>query len=79
MKTFPDGISEVAQKYLLPRTINFILGRRLCPKCAEIEWKNEDKKQSFTMLAGICERCNKAGLVAYIERKPAWLKGGDKE
>lgn len=61
-------VSKTFNKYFGRKMVNFILGKRLCPKCAKKLWKDEDKSQSFTQLMGICENCKKAGLVAYIEK-----------
>jgi len=66
--TFSEQILKISQKVWLPKLINYILGKRVCPKCAKKLWKDEDKSQSFTMFVGICENCHKAGLVAYIEK-----------
>jgi hypothetical protein len=56
------------EKLYKSKVVNFILGKRVCRKCARKAWKNEDKNQSFTILAGICEVCHSAGIVAYIEK-----------
>ena len=63
-----DSVSKTTEKLFQRPVVNFLLGKRLCQKCAKREWKNEDKNQSFTTLAGICEKCYKAGIVAYIEK-----------
>jgi hypothetical protein len=63
-----DALNKGIEKFWKPRLINYIFGKRLCQKCAKKEWKKEDKNQSFTMLIGICEKCKKGGLVAYIEK-----------
>jgi len=63
-----DLVNQTFDKYWGQKMVNFILGRRLCRKCAKKEWKNEDKTQSFTMLLGFCEKCHKPGIVAYIEK-----------
>ncbi len=66
MKT--DLVSKTFEKFYHKRMVNYILGKRVCPKCAKKLWKDEDKSQSFTQLMGICENCKKAGMVAYIEK-----------
>lgn len=63
-----DKITNIIGSLWEKRLVNYVLGRRLCQKCAKREWKDEDKNQSFTMLVGICSKCGKGGLVAYIEK-----------
>ena len=63
-----DILNKAMEKFCKPKLVNFILGKRVCPKCAKKVWKDEDKSQSFTELMGICEVCHKAGKVAYIEK-----------
>ena len=46
--------SKVFKKFYGRRLVNYVIGKRLCPKCAEKLWKDEDKSQSFTMMLVIC-------------------------
>ena len=62
------NLNKVMDKFLAKRTANFILGKRLCQKCASVEWKDL-KETEVTQLLGICSSCGKGGLVAYIEYK----------
>ena len=62
------SLNKVIEKYWMPKTVNYILGKRVCSKCAKREWKNEDKKQDVTLELGICQICHKAGMVAYINK-----------
>ena len=63
-----EKIGKIIEKLYHKKMVNYILGKRICSKCAGKLWKKEDKSQSFTMLMGICENCKKGGLVAYIEK-----------
>ncbi len=61
-------ISQATEKYFSKKVVNYIVGKKLCQDCAREEWKDEDKDQRLNIYVGICEKCKKGTLVAYMEK-----------
>lgn len=66
MKTLGEALKSF-DKYYAKKAANLILGKRYCQKCAKKAWKGEENDQTLRVLMGICSKCGKAGIVAYID------------
>lgn len=63
-----DNVAKITEKYFARKVVNYIMGKRLCRDCAKKEWKDEDKDQTLNTYVGICNKCKKMTLVAYIDK-----------
>lgn len=68
-------MNQVFEKYWLPKTMDFILRKRLCYKHMR-EFVRENgltpkkyPKVNSVMLLGLCFKCKKFGIVYYLEGK----------
>lgn len=55
------------EKLYEKKVINLFLAGRYCQECAKKEWEKEKKDQTLRVLPGICQKCGKMGIVAYID------------
>lgn len=64
-------VNKVFDKFVLPKAADFILRKRFCYKhLREFVKKNKvpiTNKINVVSLLGICSKCNKAGIVYYLE------------
>ena len=65
------AINKVLDKFVSPKAADFILRKRFCFKhLKEFVKKNKvpiTNKINVVQLLGICSKCNKAGIVYYLE------------
>lgn len=64
-----NQIGSSFEKLYKKKVVNFFLAERYCQKCAKEAWENEDNDQMLRILPGVCDKCGRMGIVAYIDNE----------
>lgn len=62
-----NQLGSVFEKLYKKKVTNFYLASRYCQKCAKKAWKKEKNDQTIRLVPGVCKKCGKLGIVAYID------------